>query len=155
MFSVIEKRYEQTRGSLDPVQAVADLPIPKLPWLLSLLSPAAGSAVNSNQYKNSFHIEKRDAVQNIIILYVNTFSFFKEFFYKLYMLCKVRSFPVAWRPSHWVLSFVSSSWMAKSSQMWFLQIIQPGWFLPSHFLSLLLTQHTPSTATFSSNASIQ
>lgn len=60
----MEETDEQTRGSLDPVQTVADLPNPKLPLLLSLLSPLAGSAVNSNQYKNSFHIEKRDAVQN-------------------------------------------------------------------------------------------
>lgn len=78
-FPLIEKTDEQTRGSLEPVQIVADLPNPKLPLLLSLLSPSAGSAVNSNEYENSFHIEKRDAVQNIIILYVNTFSFFKIF----------------------------------------------------------------------------
>lgn len=76
-FPLIEKTDEQTRGSLESVQIVADLPNPKLPLLLSLLSPSAGSAVNSNEYENSFHIEKRDAVQNIIILYVNTFSFLR------------------------------------------------------------------------------
>lgn len=72
--------------------------------------------------------------------------FFKIFFYRLYMPCKLRSFPAALRLSHWVLRFVSSSWMARPSQTWFLQIIQPGWFLLSHFLSLVLTQHTPSPA---------
>lgn len=92
MFPLIEKTDEQTRGSLDPVQTVADLPNPKLPSLLSLLSPSASSAVNNNQYKNSFHTENRDAVQNIVILYVNIFSFLKELFYKLHMLCKVRTF---------------------------------------------------------------
>lgn len=61
MLPLLEKTDEQTRGSLDPVQTVADLPNTKLPLILSLLSPSASSAVNSNQYNNSFHIEKRDA----------------------------------------------------------------------------------------------
>ena len=71
--------------------------------------------------------------------------FFLEFLYKLHLLWKVGSFPAALRPSQWKnTSFVSGSWVARPSQTWFLQRIQPGQFFPSHFFSFLLTQHTPS-----------
>lgn len=78
MFPLLEKTDEQTRGSLDPVQTVADLPNTKLPLILSLLSHQLVQQWTATSTTTHFTLKRE--MQNIIILYVNTFTFLKNNF---------------------------------------------------------------------------